>query len=147
MTWVNEFPQADEPALEQITRYIDSPLWQELCDFVETHYKSTPQVEYSKCSGAPGWNVKYKKSGRSLCTLYPHKGYYTSLVCMGSKDLMEAELEMSACSDYTRDMYMRAKPVNGTRWLMIDVTSGEILEDVKRLICVRAGQSNKRIGS
>ncbi|WP_423245054.1 DUF3788 family protein [Heliorestis acidaminivorans] len=26
-------------------------------------------MTYSKCSAQPGWNVKYKKSGKSLCTL------------------------------------------------------------------------------
>jgi len=138
MMWSERYPKASEPALLQIAQYIDSPLWPELRGFVETAYGVLPKVEYSMCSGARGWNLKYKKGGRSLCTLYPHEGFFTCLVCIGGKETMEAELVLTACNAYTRELYRKTKPFNGTRWLMIDVTSQDILEDVKRLICVRA---------
>lgn len=138
MMWSEHYPKAVKPALEQISEYIGGPLWQELCGFVETVYGILPKVEYSMCSGARGWNVKYKKAGRSLCTLYPHEGFFTCLVCIGSKELMEGELVLTACSSYTRELYQKTKPFNGTRWLMIDVTSQDTLDDVKRLLCVRA---------
>jgi len=138
MTWNNKYPQAVKPALIQIAQYIGSPFWQELCGFVEATYASQPKVEYSTCSGAPGWNVKYRAGGRALCTLYPHEGFFTCLVCIGAKEAMEAELVLSACCDYTRGLYQKARPLNDTRWLMIDVTSEAVLEDVKRLLYVRA---------
>ncbi|NCC69035.1 MAG: DUF3788 domain-containing protein [Clostridia bacterium] len=144
MTWSEQNTKADEPALTQIAEYIGSPLWQELCGFVEMSYGTLPKVEYSTCSGAPGWNVKYKKNGRALCTLYPHKGFFTCLICIGAKEAMEAELVLSACLPYTRELYQKAKPFSNTRWLMIDVTSEAILEDVKRLLYVRAKPKQKR---
>lgn len=138
MAWSEQYKKTDEPALTQIAEYIGSPLWRELCGFVETVYESSPKIEYSMCSGAPGWNVKYKKSGRALCTLYPHEGFFTCLICIGAKEAMEAELVLSVCLPNTRELYQKAKPFNDTRWLMIDVTSEAILEDVKRLLYVRA---------
>jgi hypothetical protein len=43
-----------------------------------------PKLSYSGCSmdgGAwKGWNVKYKKSGKVLCSLYPKQGYFLALV-------------------------------------------------------------------
>ncbi|WP_334291177.1 DUF3788 family protein [Alkaliphilus transvaalensis] len=36
-----------------------------LVSHIEDTYKVKPQVEYSKCSALPGWNVKYKKSVKS----------------------------------------------------------------------------------
>ncbi|KAB2952754.1 DUF3788 family protein [Heliorestis acidaminivorans] len=36
---------------------------------MEEAYQAKPHITYSKCSAQPGWNVKYKKSGKSLCTL------------------------------------------------------------------------------
>ncbi len=38
--------------------------------------KAIRQLEYSKCSLKPGWNVKYKKSGKALCALYPMEDYF-----------------------------------------------------------------------
>jgi len=137
MSWVTSYPKSDKPMLEEITRFIASPMWQDFCGYVEAGYGVKPTVEYSMCSGAPGWNVKYKKGGRSLCTLYPHEGYFTCLVCIGAKEVLEAELVLPFCTDYTRGLYEKARPVNGTRWLMVDVTGEEILEDAKRLVLVR----------
>ncbi|MDP4109955.1 MAG: DUF3788 domain-containing protein [Bacillota bacterium] len=140
MTWSERYKQAEKPAMEQIEEYIGSPLWRELGVFVETTYEVRPQVEYSLCSGARGWNVKYKKSSRALCTLYPNTGFFTCLICIGVKEANEAELVLTGCCAYTRELYMKTQAFNGTRWLMIDVTSREILEDVKRLLWVRVKQ-------
>ncbi|HBB28593.1 MAG TPA: hypothetical protein DC000_04975, partial [Clostridiales bacterium] len=35
------------------------------------------------------------------------------------------------------EIYKQSKPFNGGRWLMIDVKTPEILNDVKELICIR----------
>ncbi|MPM27325.1 hypothetical protein SDC9_73835 [bioreactor metagenome] len=137
MSWVSSYPKSDKPLLEQIASFIACPLWQDFCAYVEVEYKVMPTVEYSMCAAAPGWNVKYKKGGRSLCTLYPHEGYFTCLVCIGAKEVLEAELVMPIFTAYTRALYERARPVNGTRWLMMDVTGEDILEDAKRLLLVR----------
>ncbi len=142
MKW-DECPQTVAPALNQIAEHIGSPLWQDLIAFVETTYEVLPNVEYSRCSGARGWNVKYRKGSRALCTLYPHEDFFTCLICIGDRERMEAELVLTACCPYTRELYQKTKAFHGALWLMIDVTSRDILEDVKRLLCVRVKQ--KRI--
>ncbi len=144
MAWSEQYTKAYEPALTQIAEHIGSPLWRELCSFVETGYDTLPKIEYSICSGAPGWNVKYKKSGRALCTLYPHEGFFTCLICIGAKEVMEAELVLTTCCSYTQELFQKSRPMNDTRWLMIDVMSREILEDVKRLLCIRAKPKQKK---
>jgi hypothetical protein len=137
MTWQQRYPKAIEPSLQEIDGFIDSPLWKELRAYIEGAYCVEPRVEYSTCSGAPGWNVKYKKSGRSLCTLYPDEGAFTALVTIGAKEAPEAELLLPLCSEYLRELYTRAGALNGARWLMIRVTDPRILADVKSLIRLR----------
>ena len=137
MKWNERFSKDNKPSLEEIGGTIGSPHWEALREHVEAAYHVLPQMDYSICSGAPGWNVKYRKSGRALCTLYPHEGYFTCLVSIGSKEATEAELLLAACTDHVRELYWNCKPFNGSRWLMIDVTSTEILEDVKSLIGLR----------
>lgn len=84
-----------------------------------------------------GWNMKYKKSGKSLCTLYPMRGYYIALVVIGRKEMIEAELLMPLCSDYVQTVFHDTKTGNGQKWLMIDVREREVLEDVLNLIQLR----------
>ena len=138
MSWNEQFPKEREPSLAGIADYIGNPLWGNLCAHLESAYNVRPRIEHSVCSGAPGWNVKYKKGGRSLCTLYPGEGFFTALVCIGQKEQGEAELLLPSLSPKLRELYQNANPLNGTRWLMIDVTDETILENVKLLIGIRA---------
>ncbi len=137
MNWNELYSKNTTPDLAAVSAYIGSPLWEELHSHLETAYGVLPAIEHSICSGAPGWNLKYKKSGRALCTLYPAPGFFTCLVSVGAKEAMEAELLLSICTDYLKELYWGTKPYNGSRWLMIEVTTQEILEDVKRLIALR----------
>lgn len=137
MSWNEAFARDNAPVLGQIGDYIGSLCWAKLNEHLQSTYGVQPKIEHSICSGAPGWNVKYKKGGRSLCVLYPDKGFFTCLVCIGAKEATEAELLLSACTEYTQNLYQNVQPLNGSRWLMIAVTSEEILEDVKNLISTR----------
>lgn len=137
MNWNERYPMGTRPTEEEIANYINSPLWRELCCFVEENWSSVPSVEYSRCSGAPGWNVKYKKGSKAICTLYPNEGYYTCMISVGRKQTEETEILLLSCTKYLQELYSNADLFNGGRWLMIDVTSPEILDDVKELIKVR----------
>ncbi|MDD3334021.1 MAG: DUF3788 domain-containing protein [Eubacteriales bacterium] len=137
MKWSDAYSGAEMPSLEQISTFVASPLWDELCVYLQSNYDILPRVEYSTCSGAPGWNIKYRKSGRALCTLYPDDGFFTCLVTVGNREATEAELLLPSCSERVGQIYGNAKPLNGARWLMIPVTSSAILEDVKRLVALR----------
>lgn len=137
MNWNERYPPMIQPELSQISAHVGSPLWVDLCTHLEQAYGVSPQVQHSNCSGAPGWNVKYKRNSRALCTLYPSGGYFTAMVSVGRREATEAELMLCTCTDYLRDLYWSAKPWNGGRWLMIEVRTPEILEDVKRMIGLR----------
>ena len=137
MNWFERYPKSQQPTLEEIANFIASPLWGELCAWAEKTYQIEPKVEHSTCSGAPGWNVKYRKGGRALCTLYPDDGQFIAMVSVGVKEAPEAELLLPTCSDYVRELFARTQTFNGGRWLMIRVTDPAVLEDVKKLVRLR----------
>ena len=142
MNWFERYPKSQQPTLEEIANFIASPLWGELCAWAEKTYQIEPKVEHSTCSGAPGWNVKYRKGGRALCTLYPDEGQFTALITVGAKEAPEAELLLPTCSDYIRELFARTQTFNGARWLMIRVSDAAVLEDVKKLIRLRVAPKN-----
>ena len=144
MEWREVFGKENKPGFASISEYVDNPCWEELCTFIEDTYQVQPSIEYSVCSMAPGWNVKYKKSRRSLCTLYPNRKYFTCLLTIGRKEAPEAELILNACTDYLQELYEKTTVFNGARWLMIDVYTEDVLKDVLELLCVRAHPPKKR---
>lgn len=135
--WSQMYESNNTPNLKQISKYINSPFWKELCDFIENNYNVEPKIEYSCCSLQPGWNVKYKKSNKSICTLYPNADYFTCMVTVGSKNQEEVEYMLPSCDEYIQKIYQNTSVFNNSRWLMIDVKSSKILEDIKELITIK----------
>ena len=143
MHWNEIYSSGSQPDMKQIGNYVQTGLWENLCGFLETNYGSVPKIEYSCCAAKPGWNVKYKKSGRALCTLYPEEGFFTCMVSIGSREAPEAELLLDGCTVYVKDLYYSTALFNGGRWLMIQVTDEQILEDVKQLIGTRVAKKSR----
>ena len=100
MGWKTRYPIDRQPSLEEIAAAVATPLWGKFLIHLEETYRVTPKVEYSKCAMAPGWNVKYKKSGKALCTLYPVEGAFSCMVVIGDKKQNEAELLLPSLDPY-----------------------------------------------
>ncbi|WP_207736167.1 DUF3788 domain-containing protein [Fusibacter ferrireducens] len=125
--------------MAEIKAYVNSCLFERLCTYVETEFQSKPELDYSRCSMQYGWNVKYKKAGRTLCTLYPMQGYYIALIVIGERERTETELMLPLFTAYVQQLYRETKSGMGQKWLMINVTDEAVLEDVKHCIAIRRG--------
>lgn len=137
MDWSNIFGSEKQPTVEEIAKYIANPLWDELNAFLQESYEVEPTYSFSQCSGQPGWNIKYQKSGRSLCTLYPMSGFFIALVVIGAKEDTEVELLAPMFTGHVQGLLKSSVSLAGGRWLMINVTDEAILKDVKQLIQLR----------
>ena len=126
------------PSLGEIGAYIGFPLFDTFCQYMDTEYKAIRKIEYSKDVWARGWNVKFKKSGKSLCVVYPKDGYFTVLVVVGNKEKEHVENQLPHLSEEIQELYQTTKEGNGQRWLMIDVHSDDcVYGDVLQLILIR----------
>lgn len=135
--WAQLFPPDREPSSKEIDQYVDNPLWPELRQYLKDAYGAEPRMDYSRCGLEPGWNVKFKKGSKSLATVYLRPGYATAMVSVSPKDEAAAEGVLLACTDYTRELYRGTASSKMGRWLMINLTSPEVLEDVKALLALR----------
>lgn len=141
--WSDLYPQPAQPTPEDISAFISNPIWEDLNAFLQTAYTAVPRYSYSKCSAAPGWNVKYQKGGRALCTLYPMSGYFITLIVIGERESVQTELALPFLTEYVRTLYTNAPVVMGGKWLMIEVRSAEVLQDVRSLIGLRCPPAKK----
>lgn len=126
------------PSLEEIGEYIQNSLFMEFCSRIKAGYNAKEQIAFSSCSWEHGWNVKFKKSGKALCTVYPRETYFTVLVVVGQKEKEGVEIILDELHPVLKSIYRETKEGNGQRWLMIDLEDHDKLyEDVFRLIDVR----------
>ena len=138
--------ETQKPSMAIIHTYVNNILFEDLCEHLEKEYQSKPVLEYSKCSLQRGWNVKYKKAGRTLCTLYPMSGYFIALVVINVHEQDEFELVLPTFTEYVQQLYYDTNAGMGQRWLMLHVTEHTVLEDVKQCIRIRRGNQKKSSG-
>lgn len=136
MEWYEVYPPGDEPTLDQISEFINTELWNQVDKALVEEFKTKRKLEYSGCS-LKGWNIKYKKSGRNLCTIYPYKDYFKLLVVIPEIRKDEAELFLEFCTDEVKAIYKVYDYFNGGKWMIIDVTNKKILKDALGLIEIR----------
>ncbi|MCI9002701.1 MAG: DUF3788 domain-containing protein [Oscillibacter sp.] len=137
MTWAQLFPPDRPPSLEELDRYAGNSLWPELRQYLKDAYGAEPRREYSRCGLEPGWNVKFKKGSKALTTVYLRPGYVTAMISVAPKDEAAAEGVLLTCTEETRERYRNTASSKMGRWLMLDLTSLEVLEDVKALLALR----------
>lgn len=130
-----------QPTLNEMGEYVRNPVFREFCGEIMGTYRCAEKIEYSSCSMERGWNVKFKKSGKSLCTIYPRKQYFTVLLVVSRKEKEAVETIMPECCAALRDIYDRTREGNGQRWLMVDLEDrDELYRDVLRGIAIRASK-------
>ena len=129
------------PNISEISGYIESPIFDEFYQYMNDKYKAVCKIEYSKDVWARGWNVKFRKSGKSLCVIYPKKNYFTVLVVVGNKEREHVENLLLQFSEYIQKIYHNTREGNGQKWLMIDIISKNTsYQDVLRFIDIRYAQ-------
>ena len=139
MAWCELFNADQAPSMEEIKEYIGAgaPIWESLRFYTEKTYQVIPKMSFSKCSAQPGWNIKFQKSGKSLCTLYPMPGFFIALIVVGAKEEEEVQREVDELTPYVGELFRKTPFSCGGRWLMIEVREEGILEDIKKLMMVR----------
>ena len=127
-----------QPELQEISEFIENSLFDELCKTLIDEYQAKVRIEFSKDVWARGWNIKFRKSGRSLCVLYPKKKYFTMLIVIGRREKEMFDHLYDQLSDEMRNIYLSTKEGMDQRWLMIDIASeNEVYRDALKLIRLR----------
>jgi hypothetical protein len=78
------FDKEIQPTESELASFVGTEHFIDLHNYLCENYKIKPKIAYSNCSMDNnvwrGWNIKYQKSGKSLCTIYPQQGYFLALV-------------------------------------------------------------------
>lgn len=124
-----------QPASEEILDALGPSAghWQMLTTYLDEAYGIEPT--FVPPSKNYGWDLKYRKGGRTLVSLVPDRGGFTALVVLGEKEVDAVrQLELGG---HVRDVFDGATQLRDGRWLFISVKSARDVEDVERLLAVK----------
>ena len=107
--------------------------WERLTTHIVDAYGIEPT--YVPPSRNYGWDVKYRKGGKTLVSLTPDRGGFTALVVLGEKETDAArELDLG---DHVRRVFEDARQLRDGRWLFVSVESARDVADIEALLAVK----------
>ncbi len=122
---------------------VQYPLWEQLQQFMLDTYQMT--VELSFGGKKYGWNLWYRKSGKSLVSLYPQEGYLVAQVVLG-KDQVEQAFQLEL-GENVRNVLETTPQLHDGRWLFIPVRTSQDAGDVQQLLLVKKRPSRRKAGA
>ena len=126
------------PDIEAISEYVRNPVFMQFCTEIRNTYGCNEKIEYSSCSWEQGWNIKFKKAGKTLCTVYPREGYFTVMIVVAAKQEASVEAMLPDCTAQLQTIYHQTREWNGQRWLMVDLEDSDgLYTDTLRIIEIR----------
>lgn len=130
--------KAHKPSEQEMIAFIGEQAkeaWLELRKFIEDRYSLEPEtVFYGK---KYGWTVRYRKSGKTLCCLFPEKGGFTVLIVLGKKESEETLSMRDELSSEIRKLLEETRQLHDGRWLWIRLQTKNDTDDVKKLLQIK----------
>lgn len=115
----------------------DSFLWKDFSSFMRDIYKLEPVVISNAFATHHKWSIQYVRSDKIVCTVYPEKDKFIVLFVADEKEGAAISELKSILSPYVRALFSDTCTTPIGKCLLIQVTSGRILEDVKKLTTVK----------
>lgn len=110
--------------------------WLDLREHLRSHYDFAAETVFftKDC----GWSVRYRRSGKTLCTLFPERGGFTVLLVLGRAEILKAEQLIGRLNENVLRVLQSTPQLHDGRWLWIPVTDAGDAESVKALLAVKA---------
>ncbi|MFX1536215.1 MAG: DUF3788 domain-containing protein, partial [Promethearchaeota archaeon] len=123
------------PSEEEMVNFIGDqakPAWLELRRFIEDNYDVPSETVFYGVKY--GWTVRFRKSGKTLCSFFPEKGGFTILVTLGRKESEKALLKRDELSSRMNELVRSTEQLHDGRWLWIKVSEERDTDDIKQLL-------------
>ena len=109
------------------------PYWERLMEFIAATYAIPPNLSFGGKNY--GWNLRYRKGGKSLLSLYPQQNGFFAQVVLG-KEQVEKALTLSL-GEKVGTLVRDTPQLHDGKWLWIPVTCEADAADVEQLLLVK----------
>jgi len=87
--------------------------------------------------------LKFRRGGKTLVTLYIKDGYFTVLVIFGRTEREKFELTQTNYSDFIRGHYDNSRTLHDGKWMFIDIKDDAYIEEIKNMIMIKKKPNRK----
>jgi hypothetical protein len=109
--------------------------WDGIQKFLDKYYRIKPETVFYGTNY--GWNIRYRKSGKTLCSLFPEKGSFSILIIFGKREVEKATGMLINLGKDIQDIILNTEQLHDGRWMWIRVHKIEEIDDIKKLILIK----------
>jgi len=127
-----------EPTAEEMLSFMGErakEAWLEIRRFIEDRYDLVPETIFYGTKY--GWTIRYRKGGKTLCSLFPEKGGFTVLIVLGKKESKKALSIRDELSSKICVLLGDTEQLHDGRWLWIRLLTTSDTNDVKKLLGIK----------
>ena len=89
------------------------------------------------------YELKYRKSGKTFCALYPREQGMRVLIIFGKGERDKFESSREDFSEYINNFYNNTQQYHDGAWLYLDIISDEIVTDIEKLLLIKKKPNRK----
>lgn len=96
-------------------------------------------------SGGKKWTYEYKfrKGGKTLCAFYFRDNILGFMIIFGKGERTKVEEIRYELSSDVLETYDNAETFHDGKWVMFNITDTSIIEDLKKLLCIKRRPNRK----
>lgn len=134
----------EQPTIEQMKELLnedDLNSWFDLVKRIEEVY-DVDQI-WNKGFGDWIYEYKFRRGGKTLCTLYMKKNVATILITLGKAEQDKYESQRDAFSTEINKIYDSTKSLHDGKWLWIPINKNLSLDDILRILMIKRKPNKK----
>ena len=126
-----------EPSDNEILEFVGKAghAWKEIRAFLNDNYDFVPEKKnYGK---KWGWVIRFRKSNKTWCALYPEKDCFTIQIIFGKKEVEKFQTTRDDFSDFVVNKFDGTKQLHDGRWMFFNVEDSTLVDDLKKLMKIK----------
>jgi hypothetical protein len=126
------------PSEEQVLAVLGASAikyWTHIRKFLADSYDFQPELNYF--GKKYGWCYKYRRKGKTLCSLFPETNAFTVLVTLGKNEIVNFMNSFSSFNQATQEVFNQAHQYHDGKWVYKRVLNVSDLNDAQSLLTIK----------
>lgn len=133
------------PTEEELNQLMEEDVFKTWCainNFIKDNYDMDMLWDNGGKTGV--FELKYRKSGKTFCALYPREKGMRVLIILGKNEREKFETLRKNFSEYINNFYDNTRQYHDGKWLYLDIINNTLIADIERLLFIKKKPNRKR---
>lgn len=110
------------------------------------HYLAAIRNDYEMDELWDGNELKFRRSGKTLVTLYIKEGFFTVLVIFGKAEREKFEAQRDTFPQPVQALYQNSRTFHDGKWMFLDTADDSLVPDLMRMLAIKRRPNRKTEG-